>query len=174
MAGESDPESEARARLAPRADSDSSSEDEAYREGLEQGAAAARLAEETRRPAPFRHPHLTPEYRAFLRLACAQPTEMTQPSEFRGGWCAEGEAPWLGFPCHDEELPAPSAGTPVGKGALDEAFSLAAEAERATAKDEPFAAVFLDCSKCYERVDLLRLEQAAEAAGFPLEVLQWR
>eukprot|EP00971_Amphidinium_carterae_P189949 3770642-Amphidinium_carterae.2 len=61
--------------------------------------------------------------------------------------------------------------TPVGKGALDEAFSLAAEAERATAKSEPFAAVFLDCSKCYERVDLVKLERAAEAARFPLEAL---
>eukprot|EP00971_Amphidinium_carterae_P061465 1216714-Amphidinium_carterae.2 len=62
--------------------------------------------------------------------------------------------------------------TPVGKGALDEAFSLAAEAERATAKDEPFAAVFLDCSECYERVDLLRLEQAAEESNFPMEALR--
>eukprot|EP00971_Amphidinium_carterae_P045929 903615-Amphidinium_carterae.3 len=51
--------------------------------------------------------------------------------------------------------------TPVGKGALDEAFTLAAEAERATAKSEPFAAVFLDCSKCYERVDLDKLERAS-------------
>eukprot|EP00971_Amphidinium_carterae_P223097 4426881-Amphidinium_carterae.1 len=50
--------------------------------------------------------------------------------------------------------------TPAGKGALDEAFSLAAEAERATAQDEPFAAVFMDCSKCYERVDLKRLEHS--------------
>eukprot|EP00971_Amphidinium_carterae_P069250 1370311-Amphidinium_carterae.2 len=62
--------------------------------------------------------------------------------------------------------------TPVGKGALDEAFTLAAEAERATAKGEPFAAVFLDCSKCYERVDLDKLERAAEAARFPLEALR--
>eukprot|EP00971_Amphidinium_carterae_P046340 912106-Amphidinium_carterae.1 len=61
--------------------------------------------------------------------------------------------------------------TPVGKGALDEAFSLAAEAERATAKAEPFAAVFLDRSKCSERVDLALLEQSAERAGFPLEAL---
>eukprot|EP00971_Amphidinium_carterae_P043876 863398-Amphidinium_carterae.2 len=44
--------------------------------------------------------------------------------------------------------------TPVGRGALDEAFTLAREAETATAKAESFAAVFLDCSKCYERVDL--------------------
>eukprot|EP00971_Amphidinium_carterae_P212065 4207948-Amphidinium_carterae.1 len=62
--------------------------------------------------------------------------------------------------------------TPVGKGALDEAFTLAAEAERATARGEPFAAVFLDCSKCYERVDLDKLERAAEAARFPLEALR--
>eukprot|EP00971_Amphidinium_carterae_P153063 3034173-Amphidinium_carterae.1 len=62
--------------------------------------------------------------------------------------------------------------TPVGTGALDEAFSLAAEAERATTCDEPFAAVFLDCSKCYERVDLALLEQSAGEADFPLEALK--
>eukprot|EP00971_Amphidinium_carterae_P317819 6318007-Amphidinium_carterae.1 len=62
--------------------------------------------------------------------------------------------------------------TPVGTGALDEAFALAAEAERATTCGEPFAAVFLDCSKCYERVDLALLEQSAVEAGFPLEALQ--
>eukprot|EP00971_Amphidinium_carterae_P106331 2106230-Amphidinium_carterae.1 len=50
--------------------------------------------------------------------------------------------------------------TPVGTGALDEAFTLAAEAERATTLDEPFAAVFLDCSKCYERVELALLENS--------------
>eukprot|EP00971_Amphidinium_carterae_P256446 5091735-Amphidinium_carterae.1 len=52
--------------------------------------------------------------------------------------------------------------TPVGKGALDEAFTLAAEAERATAKSEPFAAVFLDCSKCYERFPLEALRLALD------------
>eukprot|EP00971_Amphidinium_carterae_P298175 5924865-Amphidinium_carterae.1 len=61
--------------------------------------------------------------------------------------------------------------TPVGTGALDEAFSLAAEAEQATTSAEPFAAVFLDCSKCYERVDLALLEQSAGEADFPLEAL---
>eukprot|EP00971_Amphidinium_carterae_P339756 6477738-Amphidinium_carterae.1 len=60
--------------------------------------------------------------------------------------------------------------TPVGTGALDE--SLAAEAERATTCAEPFAAVFLDCSKCYEQVDLNLLEQSAREADFPLEALR--
>eukprot|EP00971_Amphidinium_carterae_P012005 236855-Amphidinium_carterae.1 len=44
-------------------------------------------------------------------------------------------------------------------------------AERATAKEVPFAAVFLDCSKCYERVNLDLLEEFARQAGFPSQAL---
>eukprot|EP00971_Amphidinium_carterae_P331897 6465724-Amphidinium_carterae.3 len=62
--------------------------------------------------------------------------------------------------------------TPVGRGALDEAFTLAHQAERPTLEGEPFAAVFLDCSKCYERVDLTFLEESAREAGFPLQALR--
>eukprot|EP00971_Amphidinium_carterae_P130643 2588109-Amphidinium_carterae.3 len=61
--------------------------------------------------------------------------------------------------------------TPVGRGALDEAFTLAHQAEQATLEGVPFAAVFLDCSKCYERVDLSLLEESVRAAGFPLPAL---
>eukprot|EP00971_Amphidinium_carterae_P121723 2410590-Amphidinium_carterae.1 len=41
---------------------------------------------------------------------------------------------------------------------INEAFNLARGAESATTQAVPFAAVFLDCSKCYERVDLTLLE----------------
>eukprot|EP00971_Amphidinium_carterae_P242916 4823288-Amphidinium_carterae.1 len=54
----------------------------------------------------------------------------------------------------------------------EKAFTLAHEAERATLEGVPFPAVFLDCSKCYERVDLSLLEELAHAAGFPLTALR--
>eukprot|EP00971_Amphidinium_carterae_P337072 6473724-Amphidinium_carterae.1 len=92
------------------------------------------------------------------------------PSEF-SGW--SGTTGWGGSTWQKRRgLCAQRGETPVGTGALDEAFSLAAEAERATVQAERFAAVFLDCSKCYERVDLALLEKSAVEAGFPLEALK--
>eukprot|EP00971_Amphidinium_carterae_P042376 832759-Amphidinium_carterae.2 len=70
---------------------------------------------------------------------------------------------WL-WPTPAQNLCTYRGETPVGKGALDEAFSLAWEAEQTTAKEVPFAAIFLDCSKWYERVDLDLLEQALALA----------
>eukprot|EP00971_Amphidinium_carterae_P350261 6491460-Amphidinium_carterae.1 len=43
---------------------------------------------------------------------------------------------------------------PVGRGALDKTFDLAFDTERTTAAGKPQAGIFLDCSKCYERVPL--------------------
>eukprot|EP00971_Amphidinium_carterae_P339833 6477839-Amphidinium_carterae.1 len=40
------------------------------------------------------------------------------------------------------------------------------------AKAEPFAAVFLDYSKCYDRVNLTLLEESVESAGFPSAALR--
>eukprot|EP00971_Amphidinium_carterae_P146523 2904239-Amphidinium_carterae.1 len=62
--------------------------------------------------------------------------------------------------------------TPVGRGALDEAFDLSLEVEELSGQSVPMAGVFLDCSKCYERVSLSGLEAAARQAGFPESMLQ--
>eukprot|EP00971_Amphidinium_carterae_P092358 1828446-Amphidinium_carterae.1 len=63
--------------------------------------------------------------------------------------------------------------TPVGRGALvDEAFDLSLEVEELSGQGVPVAGVFLDCSKCYERVSLSGLEIAARQAGFPESMLQ--
>eukprot|EP00971_Amphidinium_carterae_P214635 4259568-Amphidinium_carterae.2 len=62
--------------------------------------------------------------------------------------------------------------TPVGRGALDEAFDLSLEVEELSGQGVPVAGVFLDCSKRYERVSLCGLETAARQAGFPESVLQ--
>eukprot|EP00971_Amphidinium_carterae_P086314 1708178-Amphidinium_carterae.1 len=51
--------------------------------------------------------------------------------------------------------------TPVGQGALDETFDLAFLIEQRSAAGQHQAGVFLDCSKCYERVLLSMLEQFA-------------
>eukprot|EP00971_Amphidinium_carterae_P241328 4791843-Amphidinium_carterae.1 len=61
--------------------------------------------------------------------------------------------------------------TPVGQGALDETFDLAYLTEQRTAAGQHQAGVFLDCSKCYERVPLSMLEQFAIESGYPLYVL---
>eukprot|EP00971_Amphidinium_carterae_P131563 2605262-Amphidinium_carterae.1 len=61
--------------------------------------------------------------------------------------------------------------TPVGRGALDEAFDLSLEVEEHSRQGTPVAGVFLDCSKCYERVSLELLEEAARAADFPPSML---
>eukprot|EP00971_Amphidinium_carterae_P078159 1546231-Amphidinium_carterae.4 len=63
--------------------------------------------------------------------------------------------------------------TPVGWGALDEAFDLSREVEEHSRKGVPVAGVFLDCSKCYERVSLEGLEIAARQAAFPASLLKF-
>eukprot|EP00971_Amphidinium_carterae_P351193 6491966-Amphidinium_carterae.1 len=60
---------------------------------------------------------------------------------------------------------------PVGRGALDETFDLAFDTERITAAGKPQAGVFLDCSKCYERIPLQKLEAFALESGYPLYAL---
>eukprot|EP00971_Amphidinium_carterae_P047761 940545-Amphidinium_carterae.1 len=60
---------------------------------------------------------------------------------------------------------------PVGEGALDETFDLAFKTEARNASRQHQAGVFLDCSKCYERVPLAQLEQFAIERGFPLYAL---
>eukprot|EP00971_Amphidinium_carterae_P152721 3027054-Amphidinium_carterae.4 len=60
---------------------------------------------------------------------------------------------------------------PVGRGALDEPFELALETELTTAAGEPQAGIFLDCSKCYERIPLRSLEKCALESGYPTYAL---
>eukprot|EP00971_Amphidinium_carterae_P100890 1996133-Amphidinium_carterae.2 len=60
---------------------------------------------------------------------------------------------------------------PVGEGALDETFDLALKTEARNASWVHQAGVFLECSKCYERVPLAQLEQFAIERGFPLYAL---
>eukprot|EP00971_Amphidinium_carterae_P260313 5164637-Amphidinium_carterae.1 len=60
---------------------------------------------------------------------------------------------------------------PVGRGALDETFDLAFDTEQKTAAGKPQAGVFLDCSKCYERIPLCKLEKFALESGYPLYAL---
>eukprot|EP00971_Amphidinium_carterae_P053205 1048061-Amphidinium_carterae.1 len=60
---------------------------------------------------------------------------------------------------------------PVGRGALDETFDLAFDTELKTAAGKPQAGVFLDCSKCYERIPLHKLEAFALDSGYPLYAL---
>eukprot|EP00971_Amphidinium_carterae_P106787 2115291-Amphidinium_carterae.1 len=60
----------------------------------------------------------------------------------------------------------------VGRGALDEAFDFSLDVEEHSRKGSPVAGVFLDCSKCYERVSLELLELAAREAGFPSTILR--
>ncbi len=54
-----------------------------------------------------------------------------------------------------------------GAGAMDAAFSLGVEGEAAPAEGHCMVAVFLDCSKCYERIPIAALYIAAVADGFP-------
>eukprot|EP00972_Heterocapsa_arctica_P084815 12493015-Heterocapsa_arctica.AAC.1 len=54
-----------------------------------------------------------------------------------------------------------------GAGAMDAAFSLGVEGEAALAEGHCMGAVFLDCSKCYERIPITALYRAAVAEGFP-------
>eukprot|EP00971_Amphidinium_carterae_P298508 5931060-Amphidinium_carterae.1 len=60
---------------------------------------------------------------------------------------------------------------PVGRGALDETLDLAFDTELTTASNTPQAGVFLDCSKCYERVPLTTLEIFALGSGYPTYAL---
>ena len=60
---------------------------------------------------------------------------------------------------------------PVGEGALDTAFLLAREAEANSAKGRPFGAIFLDCSKCYERVNLAHLHSKLQEAQVPKHLI---
>eukprot|EP00971_Amphidinium_carterae_P350462 6491558-Amphidinium_carterae.2 len=60
---------------------------------------------------------------------------------------------------------------PVGRGALDETFDLAFDTEKITAAGKQQAGVFLDCSKCYERIPLQTLEAFALESGYPLYAL---
>eukprot|EP00971_Amphidinium_carterae_P351074 6491897-Amphidinium_carterae.2 len=60
---------------------------------------------------------------------------------------------------------------PVGRGALNETFDLAFDTEKITAAGKPQAGVFLDCSKCYERIPLQKLEAFALESGYPLYAL---
>eukprot|EP00971_Amphidinium_carterae_P070931 1402722-Amphidinium_carterae.2 len=55
--------------------------------------------------------------------------------------------------------------------ARDETLDLAFEIEQTTAGGVPQAGVFLDCSKCYERVPLHKLETFALKSGYPFYVL---
>eukprot|EP00971_Amphidinium_carterae_P338364 6475640-Amphidinium_carterae.1 len=55
--------------------------------------------------------------------------------------------------------------------ALDETFDLAFKTEARNASRVFQAGVFLDCSKCYERVPLAQLEQLAIESGFRLYAL---
>eukprot|EP00971_Amphidinium_carterae_P000537 10925-Amphidinium_carterae.1 len=57
---------------------------------------------------------------------------------------------------------------PVRAGALDETFDLAFNTDTRNASQVLQSGVFLDCSKCYERVRLAQLEQFAIERGFPL------
>eukprot|EP00972_Heterocapsa_arctica_P081180 11963000-Heterocapsa_arctica.AAC.1 len=54
-----------------------------------------------------------------------------------------------------------------GSGAMDAAFSLGVKGEAALAEEHCMGAVFLDCSKCYERIPITALYRAAVAEGFP-------
>eukprot|EP00971_Amphidinium_carterae_P120210 2381502-Amphidinium_carterae.1 len=51
---------------------------------------------------------------------------------------------------------------------LDETFDLAFEAEQTTAACKPQTNIFLDCSKCYERTPLHKLEKFALESSYPL------
>eukprot|EP00971_Amphidinium_carterae_P349340 6490968-Amphidinium_carterae.4 len=59
----------------------------------------------------------------------------------------------------------------VERGALDETFEFALETELTTAAGEPQAGIFLDCSKCYERIPLRSLETFALESGYPTYAL---
>eukprot|EP00972_Heterocapsa_arctica_P026473 3898958-Heterocapsa_arctica.AAC.1 len=50
---------------------------------------------------------------------------------------------------------------------MDAAFSLGVEGEAALAEGHCMGAIFLDCSKCYERIPIMALYRAAVADGFP-------
>eukprot|EP00971_Amphidinium_carterae_P247336 4911967-Amphidinium_carterae.2 len=63
------------------------------------------------------------------------------------------------------------ADTPVGQGALDETFDLAYLTEERSAAGKHQAGVFLDCSKCYERVPLRMLVEFAIESGYPLHAV---
>eukprot|EP00971_Amphidinium_carterae_P083285 1648492-Amphidinium_carterae.1 len=65
-------------------------------------------------------------------------------------------------------LPFSSAWMPVGQGALDETFDLAYLTEERSAAGQHQTGVFLDCSKCYERVPLRMLEEFALESRYPL------
>eukprot|EP00971_Amphidinium_carterae_P180760 3585398-Amphidinium_carterae.2 len=64
-----------------------------------------------------------------------------------------------------------SSASPVGAGDLDETFHLAFKTEARNASRVLQAGIFLDCSKCYERVPPAQLEQFAIERGFPLYAL---
>ena len=57
--------------------------------------------------------------------------------------------------------------TPVGNGALDETFDLADLVEGVSAEGREVAAIFLDCSKCYERVPFASVKTILLEAGLP-------
>eukprot|EP00971_Amphidinium_carterae_P253769 5037781-Amphidinium_carterae.3 len=65
----------------------------------------------------------------------------------------------------------PGRGAGIGRGALDETFDVAFDTELTTASDTPQAGIFLDCSKCYERVPLHTLETFALESGYPTYAL---
>eukprot|EP00972_Heterocapsa_arctica_P097238 14346449-Heterocapsa_arctica.AAC.1 len=50
---------------------------------------------------------------------------------------------------------------------MDAVFSLGVEGEAALAEGHCMRAVFLDCSKCYERIPITALYRAAIAEDFP-------
>eukprot|EP00971_Amphidinium_carterae_P010407 205460-Amphidinium_carterae.1 len=57
------------------------------------------------------------------------------------------------------------------KGALDETFDVAYLTEERSAAGQHQPGVFLDCSKCYERVPLRVFEEFAIESGYPLYAL---
>ena len=55
----------------------------------------------------------------------------------------------------------------LGASALEAAWDVAADFEAAEALNENIVGVFLDCSKCYERIPHARLQEEVSRTGFP-------
>eukprot|EP00971_Amphidinium_carterae_P093616 1852514-Amphidinium_carterae.1 len=86
--------------------------------------------------------------------------------------CVEATASWptpllemLYLQLPKEGAKTASERRPIGQGALDEIFYLAYLTEERSAAGQRQAGVFLDCSKCYERVPLRMLEEFALESG---------
>ena len=84
-------------------------------------------------------------------------------------WAAARQ-PWVRRWAHG---PGDDGAEVVGQGAVDAAWELALEAECTTLVDnlEHMCGVFLDCSKCYERIPHAGLERRARDLQFPDQLL---